>query len=104
MKKMWVKIQVALCRSGSSGTVRLEQCEGGPAGGEGRGDIRALARCGTTGPSVSVSLMFWLTLDETGHGVGLFPSANESAQVRLRAQQSAATGRHSDWRKLLMQM
>ncbi len=42
-------------RQHTMSAVRLEQCECGPAGGEGRGDIRApSAQYGTTGPSVSV--------------------------------------------------
>ncbi len=55
MKKIWVKIQVVLCRSGSSIVLRRSWTGAmwvRASGGEGRGDIRALAWYGTTGPSV----------------------------------------------------
>ncbi len=53
--------------------------------------------CGDTSPSACI-LMFLFRLDVSGWGGGAFPSANDSMQVRLRAQQSTATGCPSDQR------
>ncbi len=38
-------------------------------------------------PSACV-LMFWLSRDVSGWGVGVFPPANDSAQVRLRVDET----------------
>ncbi len=51
-------------------------------------------------------LMFWLTLDLLGTRLGLmwvcFPQPMTAFGLRLGAQLSEATARHSDWRKLQM--
>ncbi len=39
-------------------------------------------------PPSACMLMFWFSWDISGWGVGVFPPANESAQVRLRVDKT----------------
>ncbi len=53
--------------------------------------------CGNTLSSACI-LICWFLWDISGWGGGAFPPTNDSAQVRLRALQSTATGCHPDLR------
>ncbi len=79
---MKVKTRVMLYRSGNkrcSGAVRLEECECGPAGEEGRGEVGASARYGTPGPSVSALLeKNKMTYNRTEFSLTIFSKSTEN--------------------------